>query len=353
MRRVVAATAAVLLFASVPARGQEFVYEVFGAYLESLRGQAGIPGLAAVITNANGIVWEHASGLQDVGRSIATRTDTPFAANGLTQVITAALALRCAEERRLDLDAPLESFRIDAPEPGATVRQLLTHTSGPPENLTYAYRPERLTVLGPIVRTCTLDSYRESFANLLGRFAMFDSVPGSNIVTVVPPAEEVPEPVVLERYIAVLQRQATPYAVDVRGRATQSSYPESAASLTPSNGLVTTVLDLAKLDLALRQGFLMSPDTLAAAWSAPAGANGLALPHGMGWFVQNYKGEKVVWQFGFAENAFSSLMIMLPARGITLIMMANSDSLVKLYSPTDGDVSLSPFAKLFLNLFVR
>jgi hypothetical protein len=33
--------------------------------------------------------------------------------------------------------------------------------------------------------------------------------------------------------------------------------------------------------------------------------------------------------------------------------MANSDGLVKLYSPMSGDVSVSPFAKLFLNLFVR
>jgi hypothetical protein len=55
MRQIVAATSALLLFASVPARGQDFVYEVFGAYLESLRDQAGIPGLAAAIVDANGI----------------------------------------------------------------------------------------------------------------------------------------------------------------------------------------------------------------------------------------------------------------------------------------------------------
>jgi hypothetical protein len=60
-----------------------------------------------------------------------------------------------------------------------------------------------------------------------------------------------------------------------------------------------------------------------------------------------------VWQFGMSENASSSLMITLPARGLTLILMANSDGLVRLYSPTNGDVSVSPFAKLFLNLFVR
>jgi len=353
MRQIVTATAALLLFASVPARGQDFVYEVFGAYLESLRDQAGIPGLAAAIVDANGLVWERAYGQQDVGRSIATRTDTPFHADGLTQTITAVMTLRCAEERRLDLDARIASIRADMPEPDASIRQLLTHTFGAPESLTFAYQPERLAPLWPILRTCTVDSYRESFANLLAQLAMVDSVPGPNIVSIAPPAEGVPEPADVERYIALLERRAMPYIVDDRGRALQSSYPEAAATLTPSSGLVTTVRDLAKFDLALRQGILVTPQTLDAAWSAPVNSTGVGLPHGMGWFVQTYNGEKVVWQFGLAENASSSLMMTLPARGLTLILMANSDGLVKLYSPTSGDVSLSPFARLFLNLFVR
>ena len=178
-------------------------------------------------------------------------------------------------------------------------------------------------------------------------------MPGANILTVVPPAEGVPFPEDLERYAAVLQRRATPYSVDDRGRATLSAYPEAAAVLTPSSGLITTVRDLAKFDLALRQGLLVAPATLDAAWNPPAGALGSPLPHGTGWFVQQYNGEKVVWQFGMTQDASSSLMITLPARGITLILMANSDGLVRLYSPANGDLTLSPFARLFLNMFVR
>ena len=102
--RCPAALIAAMLFACVPAQGQVLVYEVFGAYLDSLRDQAGIPGLAAAIVDLKGIVWERAYGRQDSPRSIATRADTPFNADGLTQTITAAMVLRCAEERRLDLD---------------------------------------------------------------------------------------------------------------------------------------------------------------------------------------------------------------------------------------------------------
>lgn len=350
--RFYAALTAALLLVCVPAQAQILVYEVFGAYLDSLRDQAGIPGLAAAIVDTNGIVWERAYGRQDIAGSVVTRTDTPFNADGLTQTITAAMVLRCAEERRLSLDDTIGSFGVPTPEPDASVRQVLTHTSGAPDNLTFFLRPERLAPLWPIVRRCAVESYRETFANLLHRLAMFDSLPGPNIVNVVPPAEGVPHPDDVARYAAILQRRATPYFVDGRRRASPSSYPESAAVLTPASGLVTTVRDLAKFDLALKQGILLEPQTLEHAWSTPS-VNGVPLPHGIGWFVQTYNGEKVVWQFGMAENASSSLMISLPARGLTMIVMANSDGLVKLYSPANGDVTLSPFARLFLNLFVR
>ena len=350
--RFLAALTAAVLVVCVPVRAQVLVYEVFGGYLDSLRDQAGIPGLAAVIVDGTGIVWERAYGRQDIGRALATRADTPFNADGLTQTITAAMVLRCAEERRLTLEDTVGSFGVATSEPDATLRQLLTHTSGHSDNLTYLFRPERLAPLWRIVRSCAVDSYRETFATLLHRLAMFDSIPGPNMLTVVPPEEGVPHPDDVARYVAIMQRRATPYFVDGSRRARPSSYPESASLLTPSSGLVTTVRDLAKFDLALKQGILLNRSTLDYAWSAPV-ANGNPLPHGIGWFVQYYNGEKVVWQFGMAENASSSLMITLPARGMTMILMANSDGLVKLYSPANGDVTLSPFARLFLNLFVR
>jgi CubicO group peptidase (beta-lactamase class C family) len=353
MLRRIAAAALVLVLVCVPAGAQTtLVYEVFGAYLDSLREQAGIPGLAVAIVGSDQIVWERAYGAQDLDRFIATRTDTPFNADGLTQTITAVMSLRCSEERRLELDDPIGAFKVDTDEPNATIRQLLTHTSGGAGDLRFAYRPERLAPLWRILRTCTIDSYRESFANLLERLGMFDSVPGANIMTVVRGDEGVPTADQVARYRAVLERRARPYAVDGRRRATASSYPESASVLTPSTGLVTTVRDLAKFDLALKEGILVRPETLAEAWNAPANAIGV-LPHATGWFVQDFNGEKVVWQFGMVEDASSSLMITVPGRALTLIVMANSDRLVRQFSPKEGDITLSPFARLFLNTFVR
>ena len=352
--RVVILTAVTLLFVRVPANAQGIVYEVFGAYVDALRQQAGIPGLAAAVVDLNGIAWEGAYGRQDLGRAIASRPDTPFNADGLTQIFTASMILRCAEEGRLSLDDPVGSFEgVVTSEPEASIRQLLTHTFGPPQAATFAFRPERLAPLWPIVRACTIDSYRETLANLLNGLAMINSVPGANVVSLAPPAEGVPLPEDAARYAAVLERRAVPYSVDDRGRVLGSAYPASAESLTPASGLVTTVRDLANFDLALKRSIVLRGETLIAAWNTPVDATGAPLPHGLGWFVQYYNGEKVVWQYGVADNASSSLMITLPSRGLTFIVMANSDRLVRPFPLEAGDVSLSPFARLFLTLFVR
>jgi CubicO group peptidase (beta-lactamase class C family) len=345
LRRLLPILAAVLVVVQVPARAQDFVYEVFGAYLDSLRDQAGIPALAVAIVDTERIVWERAYGWQDVSGGIEARTDTPFNADGLTQVFTAVMMLRCAEERRLTLDDRVGD---------STIRQLLSHTTGAPGSLEFEFRPERLAPLWPVVRACTGNSYRETLANLLtSRFRMFTSVPGANIMTLGPRQEGIPHPDDAARYEAVLKRRALPYAVSGRGRVSSGRYSATGEVLTPASGLVTTVLDLANFDLELRNGAYLESETLAEAWSAPGDARGRGLPHGLGWFVQNYKGEKVVWQFGVGEDASSSLMITLPGRGLTLILMANSDRLVKPFSLEAGDVSLSPFARLFLSLLVR
>jgi len=354
MRRHVAALVlAAALFVCVPVhgQGQGYSFDLFGAYLESLRAQAAIPGMAAAIVGEDRILWERAFGRQDLNRSIATRTDTPFHVNGLTQTLTAALVLRCVEDHHFLLDDHVRDFDPDNPEGDATIWQLLTHTSGTPSKLTFNYKPERLDPLWTVVRSCTDNSYRETLADLLQRLAMIDSIPGPDVIYLTPPAEGVPDPSDVDRYKRALERLATPYSTDAKGRALVSQY--SNGTLRPGTGLISTVRDLAQFDLALKAGLLLRDDTLAAAWTAPVGPDDLPLPHGMGWFVQSYSGEKVVWQFGVEENATSSLMVTVPSSKLTFILLANSDRLVRPFPMTAGELQVSPFGRLFLTSFVR
>jgi len=354
-RALLASTVAVSLLLGASLRADDFLFGRFSDYLDALRAQAGLPGLSAAIVGTNDTLWERAFGRQDIERSIATRTDTPFQTDGLTQMFAATLVLRCVEDGSLWLDEPIAQFDPGSPYANATIRQILTHTSDTPAGLVFAYRPERLEPLASAIKACGA-SFHGTLAILLDRLAMADSVPGLDVIHLVPPAEDIPSASAVDRYTRTLQRLATPYGVDSRGHATPSQY--TATTLTPAGGLVSTVDNLAQFDLALKgishssgSGVLLRADTLAAAWQAPVGAGGQRLPHGFGWFVQTYNGEPVVWQFGVSENASSSLVVTLPARGLTMILLANSSGLVKTFELAAGDLTVSPFGRLFLRLF--
>ena len=338
-RLALSATLGVLfLIIRVPLHADDFVNGRLGEYLESLRVQTGIPGLAAAVVGRNDVLYERGFGYDDVDRNIVTRSDSPMHVDGLTEMFSASLVMRCAEQGRLSLDNTIGQFKPSSSEANFTLRQVLTHTG----DGSYSYRPDRLSGLGTVIRTCTNDSLRETLANLLDQNGMADSVPGPDVIFVVPPAEGVLTSE-FERYSRILGRLPVPYAVDAQKKASRSSY--SATTITPTSGLIATVHDLAKFDVGLKNGIVMQKETLAAAWKPSGG------PHGIGWFVQSYNGENVVWQFGSGENGSSSMIIMLPARSVTLILTANSTGLVKGFGLSAGDILSSPFARAFLGLY--
>jgi CubicO group peptidase (beta-lactamase class C family) len=344
-------TVALSLLLGASLRADDLVYERVGEYLESLRAQFGIPALAVAFVDMNDIVWERAFGKQDLNRSLAARTDTPFHIDGVTQMFTAAMVLRCVEQGLLSLSDQVGQFESSSPDAGATLYQLLTHSSETTGGLVYSYRPQRLEPLWTAVRACNVGSFRKTLAELLDRFAMRDSVPGPDVIFLKPPAQGIPPLDAVERYSRTLERLAVPYSVDAQLRTTPGQY--SATTLTPSTGLISTVRDVARFDLALKNGDIIRRNTLVEAWQAPIGANGQRLPHGLGWFVQSHNGMPVVWQFGVDDNGSSSLVVTLPARGLTMILLANSNGLVRPFPLAAGDLTASKFGLLFLNVFAR
>lgn len=328
----------------------DLIVSRFSDYLDSLRQQAGIPGLSVSLLRAGEADWEQGYGLRDIDRALPARPDTPSHLDSSTQLITTALVLRCVEDGRVSLDDKIGLYAPGSADPTATIRQLLSHTSGPPDRPVFAYNPGRLDPLAAAVASCTGMSFRATVADFLNRLAMIDSVPGADVLTAGAADGGITKGT-LERFSAALDRLARPYAVDSKGRATASQY--GSTTLTPGGGLIASARDMSRFDAALKSGVLVRPASLALAWTAPVDASGQRLPHGLGWFVQTYNGERIVWQFGVSDNASSSMIISIPGRGITLTLLANSQGLARPFSLAAGDVTVSPFARVFLSLFVR
>jgi CubicO group peptidase (beta-lactamase class C family) len=346
--RLVALAACVVCGVSLRA-ADNLVTARFSDYLDALRIQTGIPGLAATIVSSTDIAWEGTFGLADVEHNVHVLPTTAFHVNGLTQTLTASLAMRCNESGWISLDDAVAKYDPSSPDASATLRMLLTHTSLGPGGLTFAYRLDRLAGVAPAIAHCTDSSFRGGFAALLDRMGMSASVPGGDAAALTAGADGISAGAI-QRYAAAIAQVAVPYTVDGSRRPSASSYGDR--TLTPSGGLISTTRDLAKFDVALKNGIVMRAETVVTAWTPPVGANGVALPHGIGWFVQSYNGEPIVWQFG-ESGVSSSMVIVAPRRSLTLILLANSSGLSQGFNLAAGDLNASPFARLFLGLFVR
>jgi CubicO group peptidase (beta-lactamase class C family) len=344
---------AIVLLATQLAGQQPPVFTPFGAipvldaYLESLRQQSGIPGMSAAVVRDGTVIWERGYGFQNVTARIRATPDTPYPIGDLSGTFAATMLLECVEQRSLDLDQPARRYGVELPEPGATLREVLSHTSAAGDT-PFVYSPERYLLLTPAIERCGSQSYRKAVARLLDRTAMRDSVPGSelwNTDDVLRDGEFDPDDV--DRYRRVLERMALPYKVDSRGRAERTELLP--IPINAAGGIVTTVRDLARLDAALDSAAILRQETLDAAWN-PVVRGGVPLPMGLGWFVQSHRGERIVWHSGLMTNAYSSLIVKLPERKLTFILLANSDRLSAPSQLSTGDVTKSLFATLFLRL---
>jgi CubicO group peptidase (beta-lactamase class C family) len=117
--------------------------------LQSAVRTGGVPHVAAIAADRDGIIYEGAAGVRAVGEDDEpVSTSTHFRIMSMTKMVCTAAALQQVERGDLELDAPvdtycpdfadvqvLEGFDGDTPKlrPAgrrATVRHLITHTSG-------------------------------------------------------------------------------------------------------------------------------------------------------------------------------------------------------------------------------
>jgi CubicO group peptidase (beta-lactamase class C family) len=97
-------------------------------YLTALRAELDLPGVAVAVLDGDDVVLEEVLGEDGDGRPV-TR-ETPQLIGSVAKSMTATLVVQQAEDGRLDLDERVGGRLPWLHDTEATVRQLLTHTSG-------------------------------------------------------------------------------------------------------------------------------------------------------------------------------------------------------------------------------
>jgi CubicO group peptidase (beta-lactamase class C family) len=337
-----------LLALQPPANAQSLTFSLFERYLDSLRVQAGIPGLSALISQNGKTVWAGGFGKQSVDGTAAPTLDTPYLIGGLSQTFASTLLLKkCFDEGYAELLDKVARWEPNYPEPSTTLLDLLTHKA---PGGGFRYDPVRFNALTEVVEECGKSNYSRLLADeIFDRLGMADSVPGHALVAPTLDDRQLFSAAELQRFADVIRRVAAPHRVDSRGRAIRTEVAPVRADA--SAGIISTASDLARFDAAITGGVLLEPATLAAAWRRSTNGS-TVFPTGLGWFVQSYQGEPIVWQFGVVNSGYSSLLVKAPNRGTTLILLANSDGLTAPFALENGDITTSPFAQLFLRLLV-
>lgn len=114
--------------------------------------------------------------------------------------------------------------------------------------------------------------------------------------------------------------------------------------------VTTTVLDLAKFDIALDEGRLLGAESRERMWTPAVSNAGKTLPYALGWFVEEFAGRKVIWHYGSLPPCASALYVKVPAAELSFFLLACNERLSAFAWDAEG-VRASPFARAFLGTF--
>jgi CubicO group peptidase (beta-lactamase class C family) len=299
--------------------------------------------MGAAIASNGRVAWQKPFGLADVSANAPVRDTTTFHLASLTKMFAAVVLLRLVDSGLVSLDDPVSKYGIQIPNSGTIrVRHLMSMTSeGATPGEQFQYNGDRFALLDGVIRQ---SAGGRSFADLVNAWII---TPLSLTRT----APNVDDPASFQysgkNASAYRATMAKPYALS-NGMVRLSTYP---TLFSVAAGLISTASDVATFSLALDSGSLLSAASRTLMYTPARTSQGQTLPYALGTFSQVYQGVRVVWAYGY-WTANSSLIIKVPDRGLTFVVVANSDRLSSPYPLGSGALLESPVAREFLNAFV-
>ncbi len=329
------------------------VFRQFENELENLRQQLKIPGFSAAIVKNQELAWARGFGYADLKNQVEATPDTPYRLASVTKPVAATLLMQLVQEGMLGLDDPISDYGVELESDGVIqVWHLLTHTSEGVPGTRHNYDGDRYSRLGAVMEAATGKSFGELLTDrILEPLGMTDSAPSYAQCAL---AEMATLPEAGTRGYNEVRVNATlarPYQLDNSYNIVEGAYP---AGFSPAAGLISTVVDLAKFDIALDQGVLLQDETKEQMFEPAVSTymNRTDLMYGLGWYSQTYKGTRLLWHSGRWAPSVSALYLKVPDASITFIILANTAHLTTPFPLGDGDVLYSTLAETFYRTFV-
>ncbi|MEM9500964.1 MAG: serine hydrolase domain-containing protein [Pseudomonadota bacterium] len=347
------------LLIAMPLAAEELHFESFGEFLEQFRLDSGTPSLSAVIVKDGEIAWERYLGTYDDEGELPTRAETTYKIASVTKPIAATAILAEAAAGSLDLDIRMTSDQGWTELCEFFVTTPISFMSGGEDRNGIPIAPMRCDQPTTLRQMLDMRANGDVFVYNPIAFARIDraisGAGGRELRTIV--RERVADQVGMEDVAlgwrdpdggAALRFLAEPFHV-IDGRAVKQPLPDD--DFRAAAGIIASPRAIAAFDIAYDAGVFAEAVNLGGdAISQPLGPLG---DYRQGWFLEEWRGQRLMWHSGWNEKQYSTLYLKLPAKNLSLIVMANTEAVWWGNSQVKAEVVESPIARRFLEEVAR
>lgn len=291
--------------------------------LTQLKEYFHIPGMAVIVEQNDRIIYENYLGVADIDTKTKLHQESLFPIASITKTFSAVLVMKLVEEKKLSLEDPINQY-LSKPvfNDSILIKHVLSHTSQGSigEQFYYSFRFGALKEVIEKASGTAFDSIMQK--------KVFDPI-GLKHSFLLKDATQLKE-----KNIQLVQ----PYVYDAAIKKGFIDYGYSTSA-----GIVSNLHDLLLFNKALDNNTLISE----ASKNKMFQAFKPDLPYGFGIFNQQFDNEEIVWAYG-QYDCYSSLFLKIPAKNISLIILANNNLMSDPARLINGDITTSLFALSFL-----
>lgn len=301
-------------------------------YLRAEIKKRQIPGLAVAVVKNGEIIKLKGYGVASIEHNVAVTPDTVFDLASVTKSFTATAIMMLVEEGRIGLDHRITEYVPNAPAAwnDITVRHLLTHTAGfeaefmPTLNgrwlsdYTTQEMFEAAIKLAPSAAPGERYRYSDTGYFLLG--VIIEQVTGKRYAEFL--SERMFKPLrmssttLLDQW-AIIKNFSPGYAMWKGNLVRDRRYAQ--VELAPGYGILSTVKDLAKWEIALVSGKLIKHSTLEQMFTPARLNNGVYSNYGFGWSLDEVRRHRITEHAG----GTGTIIFRLPDEKLTVIILTN------------------------------
>jgi serine beta-lactamase-like protein LACTB len=315
-----------------------------------------VPGANVAVALRNDLVYSKGFGFADLEHRVPATAETAFRTASVAKPITATAVMQLVQQKRIDLDAPIQTYCPAYPKKPwpVTARLLLGHLAGvrhykPGESAgkehyftiqdslalfkndplvhqpgtRHLYTTFGYSVLGCAIEGAARVSYEAYVHEHIFRPASMSRTRVDRIWDIVPDRAR---GYLLLTEAALKEVPAAARSIARPGEIYNAPFHDTSMKVA-GGGLLSTAEDLTRFGIAIQTSRLVTRDTVELMWTEGKTSSGEGTGYGLGWGVQPpQEGYRRISHGGNQVGACAAL-VLIPEVGLTYAVMTNLEDI--------------------------